>query len=95
MDIVKMLTISTAHITKRTADMLDAIDTPFDVCIYDKGTALDKYGWFLTDWTLQEETRPEDLRACCKFAERNDCAWLCLDCDGEVVDCLPTYEWEE
>ena len=92
--ISKMLTLSTAHITKETADLLDAFDIPFDICIYDKGTALDHCGWFLVDWTLSEETIPEDLRACFKLAERNGCEWLCLDCDGPVEDCLPTYEWE-
>lgn len=94
LEISKMLTLSTAHITKETANLLDNVDTPIDVCIYDKGTATDHYGWFLVDWALAGETIPEDLRACFKLAESKGCNWLCLDCDGAVTELLPTYEWE-
>ena len=91
LEICKMLTISTAHITKETADMLSISET--DLIVYDK----DEYGWWIAvcDIDLYELSGvPDDLAACVRLAMQNGCEWLCLDCDGEVVDCLPTYEWE-
>jgi len=96
-----MLTISTAHITDKTAENLKKRPPHFDsfwsaadhIAVYDK----DSYGW----WILVSELEyaelnqlPDDLAACCRLAMQNDCAWLCLDCDGDIVDCLPTYDWE-
>ena len=28
-----------------------------------------------------------------ELARQNGCRWLCLDCDGEIVPELPTYDW--
>lgn len=97
MDIVKMLTISTTHITGDTAFDLDKRH-PWEIpdwascfSIYNK----EEYGWFITDWDLSRASDiPLDLLGCFRLAERNGCAWLCLDCDGDIVDCLPTYDWE-
>ena len=36
---------------------------------------------------------PFDLRLCMKFAKENHCQWINMDCDGEVIDELPKYEW--
>lgn len=101
LEISKMLTLSTAHITKETAEKLENRLPHFDsfwsaadhIAVYDK----DDYGW----WILVSELNyaelsqlPVDLAACCRLAMRNGCDWLCLDCDGPIEDCLPTYEWE-
>ena len=92
LDIIKMLTLSTAHIKKETAELFNAFEIPFDICIYDK----EHYGWFLTDWDLsQSNDIPIDLLACLRFAEENGCQWLCFDCDGMTVSGLPTHVWEE
>ena len=102
MEIYKMLVLSTGHITDETGRALekrydhDAWNVHVwqdDFCIYDK----EEFGWWinLSDITEAElSSCPEDFAACCRLAMQNDCEWLCLDCDGEVVDCLPTYEWE-
>lgn len=91
MEIVKMLTISTAHIKQETAELFNDCDIPFDIGIYDKKS----YGWFLFDWDLSQAIDiPLDLLACFRLAEEHGCTWLCLDCDGEIVKDLPTYEWE-
>ena len=96
MEICKMLTLSTAHITQETAKVLETHSSPwadYDLAIYDK----DDFGWWihLPDEEITELNNvPPDLVECIKLAEQNGCEWLCLDCDGEVVDCLPTYEWE-
>lgn len=101
MEISRMLTLSTSHITQKTAEELEQRPAQFNsfwsawdhLAIYDKGS----YGW----WILVSELEyaelnqlPEDLAACCRFAKQNDCDWLCLDCDGPVEEYLPTYEWE-
>lgn len=88
MEISKMLTISTAHITERTGKLLD--EEILGLCVYKK---LD-YGWFihLLD-DLDKIEIPEDLRKCLSLAQSLGCEWLCLDCDGEVLDFLDVYEW--
>ena len=86
-EIHKMLTLSTGHITKETSNLLD-IDE-METVVYRK----DEYGWFVTCWDLDDDTLPDDLRACAEYAEKNECDWLCLDCDGPVVDGLPVYHW--
>lgn len=105
MKITNMLTLSTAHITKETADKLNHDCEPIapedynlhsfcwelGISCYSKSI----YGWFLWIDRANHEAAPEDLRLCMKFALDNGCEWLCLDCDGLVEDSLPTYEWEE
>lgn len=96
-EITKMITLSTAHISRETANKLD-IKTIYGVNfiplpIYNK----DGYGWFicLSSYLkmLDEIELPEDLKACCSLAKENDCEWLCLDCDGEIYPGIPTYDW--
>lgn len=96
MEISKMLTISTAHITEETADALNksvyGLESCIDLCVYEKKG----YGFFIhipEDW---EEKRniPMDLQACVKLADVNGCIWLCLDRDAETVNQLPVYEWD-
>ena len=95
LEISKMLTLSTAHIKEETAELFNAFEIPFDICIYDKESGLDHYGWFLTEWDLSQKANiPLDLLACFRLAERNGCDWLCLDCDGQITELLPTYEWK-
>ena len=87
-EICKMLTISTCHITEKTSFLLDknADNVP---PVYKKGN----YGWFVYVGDIDYEI-PEDLKKCCELAINNGCDWLCLDCDGPVVDVLETFELE-
>ena len=92
MEISKMLTLSTAHIKRTTADWLDSIQN--EIVVYPK----DEYGWFIYLSTeMFEEINlmivPYDLIVCIQFALDNDCLWLCLDRDGEIVDELDQYNW--
>ena len=95
MDITKVLTISTAHITEETDRKLQDESEVNNMCIsvYDKA----EYGYWIYvdpfDGLMCHKNIPEDLLNCIKLARRNDCQWLCLDCDGEVVSELPTYDW--
>ena len=95
MDITKVLTISTAHITEETDRKLQDKSEVNNMCIsvYDKA----EYGYWIYidpyDRLMCHENIPEDLLNCIKLARQNDCRWLCLDCDGEEVSELPTYDW--
>lgn len=91
MDITRCLTISTAHIKKSTADMVDAEEI-FDMVVYKK----DEFGWWIVTAPniLRDPDVPSDLKACIKLALKYDCEWLCLDRDGDYVASLPSYDWE-
>lgn len=98
LDIEKMLTLSTAHITEETSGKLETEPNTDDMslCVYEKA----EYGFFIyIDENVirriadNDNAIPEDLRACLKLAIDNDCKVLCLDCDGIEVDELQTYEW--
>lgn len=97
MEICKMLTLSTAHITKETANTLkerSAHWADYDLVIYDKDT----FGWWIhisEEGTEDLHSVPADLVACINFALDNGCEWLCIDCDGPIEESLPIYEWEE
>ena len=90
MDITRCLTISTAHIKKSTANMVDAEEI-FDMVVYKK----DELGWWIVTSPniLRDPDVPSDLKTCVELALQYDCEWLCLDRDGEVLDNLPTYDW--
>lgn len=90
MEIDKIITLSTAHITKETYNLLE--NHPSEVCtaLYRKN----RYGWFIyVPDELDNISVPKDLNKLFEFARRHDCVWLCLDCDGNKVDFLPVYDW--
>ena len=92
MEITKMLTVSTAHISGRTADLLENDDIN-GVVVYSK----DEYGWFIfvdEDYMNEYENEiPKELLRLMKFTKANGCDWLCLDHDGEVLEYFETYGW--
>lgn len=107
MEISKILTISTAHISaeterrlrRTTSDGLFDFDMPV---AYEKG----EYGYWIhvpesfpflegSDEECDIPCIPEDLWNCMKLAKNEGCSWLCLDRDGDVLDELPEYNWEE
>lgn len=92
MEIAKMLTISTAHITAETATKLDLEPNTdeMQLSVYRKSD----YGWMIwVNFNLDNCNATDDLRKCLELAKANNCEWLCLDCDGEIVDELDKYEW--
>lgn len=89
-EISKMLTLSTAHITKATAD---ALNDGLQIVTFNKG----EYGWF---WFLHLNAEPysleeisADLLTIVAHAQSLGCEWLCLDRAGPVNPNLPTWEW--
>jgi hypothetical protein len=94
MEIAHVITISTAHVSKETASRLDDADGFSYECwlsIYNK----QDYGWWILvdSADLEADDMPDDLAACICLARKYDCEWLCLDCDAEVLETLPTYDW--
>lgn len=99
LEIAKVLTISTAHITsddgRRLNESPDVDDVPHVLYTTEH---------FHMVWTLKSEVRhdaQEDgkpplsphFQALVKLAQDNDCEWLKLDTDGPVVDGLPSFRW--
>ena len=94
MEINKMLSLCTAHVTERTAHILENYSEMLQVVVYDKP----KYGWFVhvpDDFKLVIEvdmdTCPKDLYDCLELAHKNGCGWLNFDADVEPLSELTVY----
>ena len=92
-----MLTISTEHIKNSTAKLLDEDPETncLGLCVYPKSD----FGWYITvdDFAVKmasEEELPEDLSNLIMFAHDLNCETLCLDCEGETLSYLKTYDWD-
>ena len=100
LEISKILTISTAHIKQETGELLhNNNEANCKLPVYYKK---DEYGCFVfcnKDYmkdAIQDQSYeeiPQDLWRCMVLARIFDCDYLCLDCDGTIVDGLQTYEW--
>ena len=95
LEIDKMLTISSLHVSADTKDLLDqaADDNEEDPMppVYEK----QGYGWFVACDSDNEETwdnYPADLVQCMKLTRDNGCFWLCLDADGPRVETLEFFD---
>lgn len=95
LEIDKMLTISSLHVSADTKDLLDqaADDNEEDPMppVYEK----QGYGWLVACDPDNEETwdnYPADLVQCMKLTRDNGCFWLCLDADGPRVETLEFFD---
>ena len=96
LEMQNLLTISTAHITEQTASLLDADPEQncLGLCVYSKAN----YGWFImgiqniNQFTNCDEL-PEDLMNVILFAKDMNADILSIDCDGEILPYLKTYNW--
>lgn len=93
MEISKVLTLSTAHISQKSAELLDKeTEKPtLDLPIYNKSN----YGWFI--YIPQDiniiNNLPEDIHRLLLIAKDLNCDILCLDADGETISWIPLYSW--
>ena len=87
MEILRMLNLSTSHITTDTTEWLGRKQECF--VVYPKA----EYGWFIFTGGINEKAVPRDLKEIIEFAKMNDCDWVCIDRDGETVIELPIYDW--
>lgn len=92
--IVRMLDISTAHVTEETMGWLDTVGVSgvSPLVVYDKS----EYGWWVYTPPEWEETEtadiPADLLAVLTYAKGKNCAWVMFDCDSDRIDELPQYQ---
>jgi hypothetical protein len=92
-----MLHISTAHIARETAEALgglkDHTQAPlFDLVTY---TPWSDYGWIFYCGDVEggfEEEHP-DLAEVLAFACERGFDYIKLDCDADIIDDLPKYQW--
>lgn len=99
-EIARIMTISTGHIDKKSADLLDScVDALSEGELPEVPlTVIEKagYGWIVcvtgTDDIADELPKP--LADCLKYARDNECEWLAIDADGPTMDDLPVYEWD-
>jgi hypothetical protein len=95
LEIERILTISTGHLTETTRLMLDH---PKARNSLGRGpTASSEFGWvfwaeLLEDIPFLEELMPKDLLEVLKFTEQQDCAYVRLDADGDQVEGLEYYD---
>ena len=94
MQTVTIPVISTAHITKEVADLLtaEADKNPWVIC------APYEYGYFL--WINDRENYDPDSVPECLLAISDKLrtaaaigVWVRLDCDVDLLDGLPVYDW--
>lgn len=95
MEISKMLTLSTTHISQKTAEWLNDQE---EIVSYEK----ECYGWFiyippkkseiLKEYLLNKYV-PEDIKCLIKVAVEQDCVWICLDNSVQPILELPLYKW--
>ena len=91
MEINKMLSLSTGHVSEDTARLMDN-DAIGQVVIYDKPN----FGWFVhvpERFELDEVkcSCPNDLFQCLDFAEKRGCGWIMFDSDVEPINELNMY----
>lgn len=87
-NIVKMMELSTKHITEETSKKLES--TGITLLKHD-------FGWILyadIDACDHTEDFPEDLKRVIEYAAEQGCGWILLDSEVEPIKELPTYEWE-
>ena len=88
LEISRVLVISTAHISYKTAKLMDMDAISFGLnSVGDSG-----YNILIVGWDEYIDM-PQDLKNCMKFAAENDCDWLYLDNDAHIVPRLIVYEW--
>ena len=87
MEIEKMITLSTAHLSEQTRQLLNDDET--ELVIYPKNG----YGWFIyLDKLIQQPNKlPKDLQDCIELAQQMNCTILCFDRDADTTSCLKQY----
>lgn len=86
----KYLDISTAHLTQRTFNSLNTIESLYTYG-YEEGVFIsvpDKNETNISDM-------PKDLRILLQYAWINGIDLIRMDRDADVIDDIPVYDWEK
>lgn len=101
-EIDRMMTLTTGHITAKTAGLLEEASRTYSNRTDMPATCKkDKYGWFVylpgrCPGDMNDIVRqPEDLKLLMLYAMANGCDVLCLDADATELPFLPVYQWDE
>lgn len=97
LEVSKILTLSTAHLSRETRENMsrDTFNNEVEPTIYPKTLFGINYGWFVY-FNNSDETRmhdlPDDLKAAIRFAGSiKNCDVICFDADAKPIKQLPTY----
>lgn len=93
MEIARMWTLSTAHISRETDKwLIGQVKEPTEgLCVYKKTG-----GYFVyvpDDFDYEEMNLPEDIETIIAFAIGCGVDWICLDSDGSIENGFKTYKW--
>lgn len=95
LEIDKILTLSTAHITKETSEWLSSEyqrKANYPLIVYDY-----EYGWVIVILSEGESPLyndiPPDLAVLYHWCFEYKIGFLRLDQDGDTSDLFPTFEW--
>lgn len=94
----KLLDISTAHITQSTDKDFTNKTGDYNRIVVDSI----EYGYLITISDFYDieafaenwNNVSQDLKDIINYARSLDCDFIKLDCDAEIMDDLPQYEWE-
>ena len=96
LEIEKILTLSTGHITSNTAKKLDLNPATncLGLCVYHKAS----YGWYIIvdENAIELATNnklPRELANLILFTRDVNCSILCLDQDGYKLPYLKSFNW--
>lgn len=92
MSIEKSLVCSTGHITFATMEQLRDNSDSLPLIIYGKGDV----GFLVyvhPEMAMDIRGIPTELLALIREAHANDCVWLMLDCDGDMLPGFETFDW--
>ena len=87
LEIHKMLTISTGHITEHDAKILEKGSWISDEYCFILGTSEELVSHY------EENGLSGSFLNCLKFARDNDCNYIRFDADGDEIEGLKIYEW--
>lgn len=100
LEITKMLTVSSAHVTQETFDRLvmDNENNKIGLPVYTKNISnnSENYGLYIyINPDINRGIVPSDLMPLIDLAVNNDCDILCLDGDGPELTDYPVFKWED
>lgn len=91
-----MLTLSTAHLSQDTMDLLENPDTELQtISWYPKLLDDENIGWFIYPCLPVDQIHadlPEDLKAILELAKFCNATVICLDCDGPILEDMPSLK---
>lgn len=99
LDITKMLTVSTAHVSEKTFEALklDGATNEIGLAVYGKSTCDNEVNYglyiYLDRQAVDNANIPDDLKPLIRLAQDNGCEVLCLDSDGMELDDYEIFDW--